>query len=100
MKLSTRNLRLKDKKLQPRWIGPFRILERIGTQAYRLALPEKYSRLHDVFPVQFIEEYRSRAGEPLLPMPDLEDEEGWEIEEVKDKANIKGQPHYLVKWKG
>jgi hypothetical protein len=33
-------------------------------------------------------------------MPDLEDEEEWEIEEVKDKANIKGQPHYLVKWKG
>ena len=100
VKLSTRNLRLKDKKLQPRWIGPFRILERIGTQAYRLALPEKYSKLHDVFPIQFIEEYRPRAGEPLLPMPDLEDEEGWEIEEVKDKANIKGQIHYLVKWKG
>jgi transposase InsO family protein len=31
VKLSTRNLRLKDKKLQPRWIGPFRILERIGS---------------------------------------------------------------------
>jgi hypothetical protein len=40
VKLSTRNLRLKDKKLQPRWIGPLRILERIGSQAYKLALPE------------------------------------------------------------
>ena len=47
VKLSTKNLRLKDKKLQPRWIGPFRILERIGSQAYRLALPEKYAQLHD-----------------------------------------------------
>ena len=27
VKLTTRNLRLKDKKLQPRWIGPFRVLE-------------------------------------------------------------------------
>ena len=26
VKLSTRNLRLKDKKLQPWWIGPFRVL--------------------------------------------------------------------------
>ena len=31
VKLSTRNLRLKDKKLQPRWIGPLRVLERIGS---------------------------------------------------------------------
>jgi hypothetical protein len=42
VKLSTKHLRLKDKKLQPRWIGPFRVLERVGTQAYRLALPAKY----------------------------------------------------------
>jgi hypothetical protein len=26
VKLSTKNLRLKDKKLQPRWIGPLRVL--------------------------------------------------------------------------
>src|SRR5271156_2866385 len=75
VKLSTRNLWLKDKKLQPRWIGPFRVLERIGSQAYWLALPEKYSYLHNVFPVQFIEDYRPREDQLLLPMPDLEDEE-------------------------
>ena len=33
-------------------------------------------------------------------MPDLEDDEEWEIEEVKDKAAIKGTTHYLVKWEG
>ena len=43
VKLTTRNLRLKDKKLQPRWIGPFRVLQRIGSQAYQLALLEKYA---------------------------------------------------------
>ena len=76
VKLSTRNLRLKDKKLQPRWIGPLRVLERIGAQAYRLALPEKYSRLHDVFPIQAIDEFNPRKGQPtLLPMPDLEDDD-------------------------
>ena len=31
VKLSTRNLRLKDRKLQPRWISPFRVLQRIGS---------------------------------------------------------------------
>ena len=60
IKLSTWNLRLKNKKLQPRWIRPFRVLERVGTQAYRLALPEKYAWLHNVFPIQFIEEFEPR----------------------------------------
>jgi hypothetical protein len=33
-------------------------------------------------------------------MPDLKDEEEWEIEEVKDKKEIKGEIHYLIKWEG
>ena len=101
VKLSTKNLRLQDKKLQPRWIGPFRVLERIGSQAYRLALPEKYDRLHHVFPIQAIEEYRLREGQSqeLLPMPELEDDDEWEIEEVKDELQKKGKTSYLVKWK-
>ena len=100
VKLSTRNLRLQHKKLQPRWIGPLRVLERIGSQAYRIALPEKYSRLHDVFPIQAIDEFKPRESQPLMPLPDLEDEDEWEIEEIKDKALMKGQTHYLVKWEG
>jgi hypothetical protein len=97
VKLSTKNLRLKDKKLQPRWVRPLRVLKRIGTQAYRLALPAKYDRLHNVFPIQFIEEYRPRKDQPSLPIPDLKDKDEWEIEEVKDKEVIKDQIHYLVK---
>ena len=102
VKLTTRNLRLKDKKLQPRWIGPFRVLEWIGTQAYMLSLPKKYAWLHDVFPIQFIEDYRPRKDDNQLPlpMPDLEDDDEWEIEEIRDKATIKGTTHYLVKWEG
>ena len=36
-------------KLSPRFIGPFKILERIGTIAYRLALPPSMSGVHEVF---------------------------------------------------
>ena len=35
-----------------------------------------------------------------MPIPDLEDEGEWEIEEVKDRATIKKTTHYLVKWEG
>lgn len=69
VKLSTRNLKLKDKKLQPRWIGPFRITDRVGAQAYRLALPNQYERLHDVFPIQLLEPYCACDEAKLLPMP-------------------------------
>ena len=33
-------------------------------------------------------------------MPDLEDDDEWEVEEVKDKTTKDGQTYYLVKWEG
>jgi hypothetical protein len=76
VKLSTRNLKLKHPKLAPWWVGLFWILERIGGQAYQIVLPDKYSRLHDVFPIQLLKSYnqRNKNNEQSLPMPDLIDE--------------------------
>ncbi|GJT84429.1 putative reverse transcriptase domain-containing protein [Tanacetum coccineum] len=37
-------------KLNPRYIKPFKILERIGPVAYKLELPEKLSNIHSTFP--------------------------------------------------
>jgi hypothetical protein len=36
-------------KLNPRYIGPFQIMERIGPVAYRLELPQELSKVNDVF---------------------------------------------------
>ncbi|GJX01151.1 putative reverse transcriptase domain-containing protein [Tanacetum coccineum] len=41
----------KKGKLAPRYVGPFKILERIGPVAYRLRLPEELSGVHDTFHV-------------------------------------------------
>ncbi|GJT97164.1 putative reverse transcriptase domain-containing protein [Tanacetum coccineum] len=38
-------------KLAPRYVGPFKILERIGLVAYRLRLPKELSEVHDTFHV-------------------------------------------------
>ena len=41
-------------KLSPRFVGPFEILERVGTVAYRLALPLSMSGVHEVFHVSML----------------------------------------------
>ena len=44
-------------KLSPRFIGPFEILERVGTVAYRLALPPNMPGVHEVFHVSMLRRY-------------------------------------------
>ena len=47
----------KGEKLSPRFIGPFEILKRVDTVAYRLALPLSMSGFHKVFHVSMLRRY-------------------------------------------
>ena len=47
----------KRRKLSPRFIGPFEILDRVGTVAYRLALPPSMTGVHEVFHVSMLRRY-------------------------------------------
>ena len=49
-------------KLSPRFIGPFEILERVGTVAYRLALPPSISGVHEVFVTPHPDEVHSTCN--------------------------------------
>ena len=44
-------------KLSPRFIGPFKILERVDTFAYRLELPPSMSVVYEVFHVSMFRKY-------------------------------------------
>ena len=44
-------------KLLARYIGPFKILEMVGTVAYRLALLPSLSGVHEVFHVSMLQKY-------------------------------------------
>ncbi|KAF5454881.1 hypothetical protein F2P56_024514 [Juglans regia] len=41
----------KKGKLSPRYVGPFQILDKVGLVVYRIALPEYFGEIHDVFHV-------------------------------------------------
>jgi hypothetical protein len=47
----------KKGKLSPRFVGPFKITQRVGRLAYRIALPPDLVRTHDVFHVSMLRKY-------------------------------------------
>ena len=71
LKVSLRKVIRFGKKgnLSPRFIGPYEVLERIETVAYRLALPPELAKLHDVFHVSMLQKYRYDESH-ILPLQD------------------------------
>ena len=59
----------KRSKLNPRYVGPFEIVERIGPVAYRLSLPEELNGIHNVFHVSNLKKCMSNE---TLKVPLLE----------------------------
>nr|GEV23630.1 putative reverse transcriptase domain-containing protein [Tanacetum cinerariifolium] len=49
----------KHRKLRPRFIGPFKILERIGPIAYKLELPRELQGIYNTFHVSNLKKYLS-----------------------------------------
>ena len=47
----------KRRKLSPKHIGPFRVLERVGIVTYRLALQQNLFGVHVVFHVSMLQKY-------------------------------------------
>ncbi|GJR59037.1 putative reverse transcriptase domain-containing protein [Tanacetum coccineum] len=57
-------------KLNPRYVGPFKVIERVGEVAYKLELPEELSRVHNTFHVSNLK--KCHADEPLaVPLDGL-----------------------------
>ncbi|GKE12759.1 putative reverse transcriptase domain-containing protein, partial [Tanacetum coccineum] len=58
-------------KFNPRYIGPFKIIDKVGTVAYRLELPEQLSRVHSTFHVSNLK--KCMVDEPLaIPLDEIQ----------------------------
>ncbi|GJW43256.1 putative reverse transcriptase domain-containing protein [Tanacetum coccineum] len=57
-------------KLNPRYVGPFKVLEKVGSVAYKLELPQELSRVHNTFHVSNLK--KCYSDEPLaIPLEGL-----------------------------
>ncbi|KAK2448849.1 hypothetical protein QL285_008096 [Trifolium repens] len=75
---------LKAKKLTPKFIGPYQILERIGKVAYRIALPPVLSLIHDVFHVSQLRKYTPDPSHVITPDDiQLRDNLSFEVPPIK-----------------
>nr|GFD20435.1 putative reverse transcriptase domain-containing protein [Tanacetum cinerariifolium] len=54
----------KQGKLNPRYVGPFKVLAKVGKVAYKLELPQELSRVHHIFHVSNLK--KCYSNEPLV----------------------------------
>ena len=109
--LSSKYLRTKrNRKLEAKFLGPFRVLHPVGKQAYKLKLPKKW-RIHKVFYVSLLEQDTTKKGRVNDTQLNFEFEAGddkeYEVDGIRDSAvyarESAGQLpglYYLVSWKG
>ncbi|KAJ9516908.1 hypothetical protein QJQ45_027301 [Haematococcus lacustris] len=84
-RMSTKNLRMKPgkaKKLLPRFIGPFKVLEHVGPVAVRLDLPQAMARMHPVFHVSLLRPYTSEHLHLPPPVEWLDEAPLYEVEKL------------------
>ena len=101
--------RLSTAVFEPRYRGPFEVIERIGTVAYRLALPPTYE-CHDVFHVSQLVPHRPRppalvpsaadAAWPPIHDAAVNPTEEYEVDYIMDQRGSGDAAQYLVKWRG
>ena len=93
-----------SKKLDHKYLGPYKVIKKIGASAYQLSSQGQSTR-HATFNEQYLKPFRkgiypSQIAEPSPPAELVDGEEEWEVEEIKDSRYSRRQLQYLVHWKG
>ena len=103
--LSTTNLQPKtgNRKLYPRFLGPFKIVQAINDVAYKLSLPATM-KIHPVFHVSLLKAYSADGTVQPPPPIEIEGVEEYEVESILQsrfrKSGKRQKEEFLIKWKG
>ncbi len=97
----------RNRKLEAKFFGPFKVLHPVWKQAYKLELLKKW-RIHDVFYLLLLERDNTRKGQVDENVTEFDagDDEEYEVEGIRDsvvyaresKRHLPGL-HYLISWK-
>ena len=104
--LNAKNIKTKRpaKKFDHKNLGPFEVLEKISSHAYRLRLPNSMKVLHPVFSINLLEPFQENTipnrRQPPPPPVEVEGEEEYEVSAVLDSQKIRNKIEYLVEWIG
>jgi hypothetical protein len=108
--LSTKNIVLKkgsSRKLLPRFIGPFSVIEQINTVAFKIDLPAGL-RMHNVFHISLFRPYVEGKSPRSPPIPEvIKGEFEFIVQRImkfriveEDNRKAKKIREFLVRWKG
>ncbi|QRV88426.1 Retrotransposable element Tf2 protein [Ceratobasidium sp. AG-Ba] len=90
-------------KLSAKRIGPYKVVKKEGTHAFRLDLPHTLL-VHPVFHTSLVSLKREDpfGREPSQPPAEVtpDGEEEYEVERILDSKKRRNQVQYLVHWKG
>ena len=79
------------RKLRAKFVGPFRMIERIGKTAYRLDIRERFKDIHNVFHISQLGKHIPGGSSANPPKPiQVKSEEHFEVEallQYKSKSN-------------
>jgi len=92
-----------SRKLAERYSGPFEVIEKIGSSAYKLKLPDYWKNVHPTFNVSKLHPYHEDPKEPNFTRPPADIVEGepeWEVEKILDAKFANRRLKFLVKWLG
>ena len=104
--LDWRNIKTKRpmKKLDHKRHGPFKIIAKVSTHAYRLQLPASLKGIHNVFHVSLLEKvakehFPQRRPNPPPPI-EVDSTNEYEVAAILDSRRRRKTIQYLIRWEG